>query len=115
MKLPGHDRAVVPRAKITGYLLSLTHRDGRSKADFFTRFGFSIASWEELAAALRHHAADHTVAKVEDAPFGTRYVVEGILPTPDGRTPTIRSVWFIETGEHMPRFVTAYPLLRRAT
>jgi hypothetical protein len=31
---------------------------------------------------------------------------------PDGRTPTIRSVWFIETGEEVPRFVTAYPLAK---
>jgi hypothetical protein len=82
-------------------------------AEFFKRFGFSAASWEELATSLRRHADDHEVAKIEDSPFGTRYVVEGILYTPDGRTPNVRSVWFIETGENVPRFVTAYPLERR--
>ena len=114
MKLPHHESAVVPQTKITGYLLSPTHRDGRSKADFFTRFGFSADSWEELATALLRHAADHEVTRVEDSPFGTRYVVEGTMPAPDGRAPAICSIWFIETGEQIPQFVTAYPLRRRA-
>ena len=114
MKLPHHESAVVPQTKITGYLLSPTHRDGRSKADFFTRFGFSADSWEELAMALLRHAADHEVTRVEDSPFGTRYVVEGTMPAPDGRAPAICSIWFIETGEQIPQFVTAYPLRRRA-
>ncbi len=110
MKLPNYEHAVVPKAKITEYLLSSTHREGRSKAKLFTRFGFSASAWEVLAAALLRHAADHEVAKVEASPFGSRYVVEGILYAPDGRTPAIRSVWFIETGEHIPRLATAYPL-----
>ncbi|MBI1928016.1 hypothetical protein HYR99_27710 [Candidatus Poribacteria bacterium] len=112
MKLPNYEHAVVPKAKITEYLLSPTHRDGHSKAELFMRFGFSASAWEELATALLRHAADHEVSKIEGSPFGVRYVVEGILYAPDGRTPAIRSVWFIETGEHIPRFVTAYPLER---
>ena len=27
-KLPNHDKAIIPQAKIADYLLSLTHRDG---------------------------------------------------------------------------------------
>jgi hypothetical protein len=112
MKLPNGDRAIVPQQKITGYLLSFNHRDGRSKAAFFSRFGFSANAWQELARSLRQHAVDHTVSGVEDSPFGTRYVVEGVIITPDERNPVIRSVWFIETDEEIPRFVTAYPLAR---
>jgi hypothetical protein len=115
VKLPNYENAIVPRAKIVEYLLSPTHRDGRSKAAFFTRYGFSVDRWEELAAALLRHAAGHAIAKIEDSPFGARYIIEGGLATPDGRVPVIRSVWFIETGEHLPRFVTAYPLHRRST
>lgn len=113
MRLPNYALAVVPQRKITGYLFSFTHRDGRGKAEFFTQFGFSADSWQELAAALLQHAANHEVAKMEDSPFGTRYIVEGTISAPDGRTPVIRSVWFIETGEEIPQFVTAYPLRRR--
>jgi len=110
VNLPNYAQAVVPERKITEYLLSLTHRDGRSKATFFMSFGFTIDDWEELAAALLRHAAEHEVIVVEDTPFGTSYVVEGSLTTPDSRSPQVRVVWFIETGESIPRLVTAYPL-----
>lgn len=41
MKLPNLGNASVPEAKITRYLLSMTHPYGRHKANFFQRFGFS--------------------------------------------------------------------------
>jgi hypothetical protein len=112
MKLPHYEMAVVPRAKVTDYLLSPSHPDGRGKARFFRSFGFSVESWERFAEALLRHAADHEVARAETSPFGTRYVVEGIISTPDSRAPLIRAVWFVEAGEQIPRFATAYPLRR---
>ena len=110
MKLPNVDRALVPSEKVTGYLLSTTHRDGRHKAAFFLAFGFSADAWQTLVSALLQHAADREVVNTEVTSFGTRYVVEGTMQTPSGRTPGIRSVWFIEIGQVAPRFVTAYPL-----
>ncbi len=112
MKLPNYDKAIVPREKIVDYLLSLAHRDGRSKAIFFSSFGFSVDAWQTLADMLRRHAAAHAVAKIESTPFGTRYVVEGEIDAPDGRTPLVRVVWFIDTGEDIPHLATAYPLWR---
>jgi hypothetical protein len=47
---------------------------------------------------------------VEETPFGTSYSVEGSLSAPDGRMPQVRVIWFIETGQHLPHLVTAYPL-----
>ena len=113
MKLPNYEQEIIPRTTITDYVLSLSHPDGRSKARFFSSFGFSIESWETLAEALLRHAADHEVTRIETSPFGTRYVIEGTLFAPDGRAPLIRAVWFIETREDLPRFATAYPLQRR--
>ena len=110
MKLLNVEAAGVSEDKITGYLLSATHRDGRHKAAFFLGFGFAADAWQTLAAALLKHAADHEVGKVESTPFGTRYVVEGTIEAPFGRTPSIRSVWFLEPSQDAPRFVTAYPL-----
>ncbi|WP_375338976.1 DUF6883 domain-containing protein [Ancylothrix sp. D3o] len=57
-----------------------------------------------------NHAADHELAKIEASPFGTRYVIEGRVITPDGRNPEVRSVWFISTGDDTPKLVSAYPL-----
>jgi len=110
VKLPNHDQAIVPREKIVDYLLSHAHRDGRGKAIFFSGFGFSVNAWQTLADALRRHAAENEVAKIEASPYGTRYVIEGELHAPDGRRPLVRVVWFVDTGEVIPRLATAYPL-----
>lgn len=57
MKLPRNRQVIIPRRKIAEYLLSLEHRDGRNKARFFMRFGFSSDDWLSLADALRRHFA----------------------------------------------------------
>lgn len=114
MKLPNYEKAVVPKAKITDYLLSLSHRDGCSKARFFMRFGFSSEEWEILAQALKHHAAHNEIAGTGMSHFGMRYVIEGSLLSPDGRNPRIRAVWFVRNDTDVPSFVTAYPLKGKA-
>ena len=62
MKLPGVDRAEVDESKIVKYLLSTTHRAGKSKAAFFMDFGFTPDRWQELQTALRQHAQENEVA-----------------------------------------------------
>jgi hypothetical protein len=109
-KPSNYENAIVSAPKIVNYLLSLTHPDGRSKAQFFLSFGFSPDNWQELASALLAHAANHEATKLELSPFGTRYISEGAIVTPDGRTPQICSIWFIATGEIIPALVSAYPL-----
>jgi hypothetical protein len=113
MKLPHADRLEIPKAKVVEYPLSSTHRAGRGKAGFFSAFGFQVSSWEALADALRQRARDNAVTLSEDTPFGTRYVIEGPLAASNGRQLQVRTVWFIDEGGQVPRFVTAYPLKRR--
>ena len=115
MKLPHSNHVVVPKAKIIDYLLSLSHPEGRGKAQWFRQRGFTVEFWTTLSDALKRHVVDHEVATVEDSRFGIRYTIEGWLASPDRTKPLIRSVWFVETGEDMPRFVTAYPIRRIRT
>ena len=42
--------------------------------------------------------------------YGMRYSVDGTIETPDGRSPGVRTVWQVDTGDGRPRLVTAYPL-----
>lgn len=109
MGLPNADSAQVDREKIADYLLSPNHPDGAGKARFFTRFGFVIGEWVPLADALRRHGQVGTVVKSVESDYGTRYIVEGRLETPDGRNPKVRTVWILETGGAQPRLITAYP------
>lgn len=110
MKLPYYEKAFVAQAKITDYLLSEAHEDGKTKAAFFLRFGFSVAQWEIMRDTLLKHAAEHEVASVLDTSRGKHYAVEGELTTPSGRSPRIRTIWALETDSETPRFITAYPL-----
>ncbi|MDW8309425.1 MAG: hypothetical protein RMK20_08640 [Verrucomicrobiales bacterium] len=113
MKLPLVDEAEVSRPKIVLYLLNPAHRAGKSKARFFGGHGFTVENWQRLADALRQHARQHEVARQETVPLGIRFVVDGDMTMPDGVVAPNHSVWFIERGEPVPRFVTAYPLKRR--
>lgn len=67
-----------------------------------------------MRIALLQHAAEHEATQVEPNEEGVRYVIEGIIHTPDERDPFVRSIWFIERGEDTPRFVTSYPVKKRS-
>lgn len=112
MKLPKLAQLQTDPDKLTGYLLSPANPRGRSKANFFLGFGFSVDSWDRLARALEAHAASHEVARVVETPYGPRYYVEGLIETPDGRNPMIRTVWQVDHGTTYPRLITAHPLRR---
>lgn len=113
MKLPFANEAEVPLAKIVLYLLNPEHRAGKTKARFFSSHGFAREGWQKLADGLQQHACDHEITKEETTPLGVRFVVEGNMTMPDGAVAGVRAVWFIERGERIPRFVTAYPLKRK--
>ena len=62
-----------------------------------------------MADALRELAARFPVAKESASRHGVKYVVDGALRTPVGKTLTVRTVWIVDQGSDTPRFVTAYP------
>ena len=109
MKLPYAEHARVDREKITDYLLSPSHPDGASKEAFFTSYGFRAEEWEIFADTLRRHGQTHPVVAMVDSNYGSRYSIDGILETPDGRHPVVRTVWILNKGSTEPRLVTAYP------
>jgi hypothetical protein len=110
VKLPRGENARVEREKITDYLLSPSHPDGAGKATFFAGYGFRVEKWEVFAEALQNHGQTHAVVKVVDSSFGSRYAIDGILETPDGRQPLVRTVWMLDKGSTEPRLITAYPV-----
>jgi hypothetical protein len=111
-KLPNCSKAIVPINKIEGYLLNLDHPEGRSKAIFFRKFGYSNFNRYEFMQALLEMACTGKVVKIEEkSPFGTRVTIEGNLVTPDGRNPRIRIGWFFDSSdkEKIPRLITVFP------
>ena len=110
VRLPNAKNAIVEREKILDYLLNPVHRYGAAKERFFTAFGFRAEAWEILAEALREHGRKNGIVRAYETGFGPRFIVEGVLNTPTGRRPHVRTVWQFDHGAIAPRLITAYPL-----
>ena len=110
MRVPNIDVAVVSQSKILDYLLQPSHPIGGPKARFFLRFGFLRERWFELANALTEHGRGNDVVLTEETEYGTRYVVDGPLHSPNGTVLNVRAAWYIDRDSTTPRFVTAHPL-----
>jgi hypothetical protein len=108
-KVPDIDQAMIDPRKITAHLLDPTHPQGGPKSVFFPSFGFRADQPHALAAALLAHGRSHDAASVQVGSHGTKFTVRGILLTPTGRTPVVRTVWIIDAGASVRRFVTAVP------
>ena len=106
--VPNADEAVIDPRKLTDYLLAHSHPLGRSKARFFESLGFAAARADLLESALRELAKQPDGIMTQDTGFGTKYIADGSLrgPTASAR---VRTVWIVERGTEIPRFVTAYP------
>lgn len=108
--LPNCAQAIVPPAKIEHYLLNFEHPQGKTKALFFSKFGYSHGTSIQFVRALRLLACESIVVEVEEKPpFGIRITTEGRLRTPDMRNPRVRVGWFLNEMNGIPRLVTVIP------
>jgi hypothetical protein len=110
MELPNKLHAYISISKITDYLLSESHTVGKSKAKFFRSFGFNETNISQFAKGLVDIAQTDTVVETTETVYGNKYVIDGQLKTPSGDMIRLRTVWIIETGDDVPRLVTAHPL-----
>ena len=107
--MPDWDSAYIPPEKLTHYLLSESHLVGKSKAEFFRSHGFVKTNSDRLASELLGLARKSRVRKEIAAAHGTKFIIEGSISTPGGKTIRIVSIWIVEPVDPRPRFVTAYP------
>ena len=111
-RLPRHEEAVIPAAKLRDYLLSSSHPDGRSKALFLAKLGYSPKRWKDLEQELRRLIACNRVRALSLSPYGQKYMVSGTIRGPWGRSARIVTIWIVIYSGGPPRFVTAYPASR---
>ncbi|MGH8555033.1 MAG: DUF6883 domain-containing protein [Gammaproteobacteria bacterium] len=109
MKVPSAHMAVVEREKISAYLLNPAHPDNGGKAAFFRLLGFSREEWTALSAAFRKLVETTEVTKSLESPHGWKYILDGRIESPSGKTPLLRTIWIVDRGKNAPRLVTAYP------
>jgi hypothetical protein len=116
-KLPNRTSVTINPQKIAGYLLNRGHPIGGPKAKFFLGLGFVVDRPRELEDARRQHAYNCDFVKMKDNGFGINYTLRGPLICPNGQSPIVDSVWFIEASKAgqspkadvVPVLVTAFP------
>lgn len=94
--LPNAESAYIPLEKLTGYLLSETHAVGKSKARFFKAHGYDKDNLQllerDLLSVPRYNEIDEQIA----SPYGTKYMVRGVMETPRGTAVMVNTVWIVE-------------------
>ena len=79
---------------------------------FFVALEFNQSDWDVFANALRRLALTADVTESMETVHGRKYIVDGELENPAGKTAWVRSIWITDAGTGFPRLVTAYPLGR---
>lgn len=92
MQLPNKSNATISISKIMDYLLSETPAAGKSKAKFFRSFGFDETNIPEFEQGLLNIAQTELVMETIETAFGTKYVIDGKLKTPNGVIPSTDSL-----------------------
>jgi hypothetical protein len=110
MNVPNFQQAFIDEPKLRDYLLSPTHPQGASKARFLQSLRYGKLDITALEKALLHIVANFEVSSFQETSHGVKYIVDGMLPVPNGYHALIRTVWIIEQGHSEPRFITMYPL-----
>ena len=109
MRLPNSESAYIRTSKLTDYLLSETHPVGRAKARLLLAAGFDTTNVNILEQGLIAIALFEEVREVTPSAYGTKYVIDGSLQSPNGSLVQLRTVWIIDRDNSDPRFITAYP------
>ena len=101
--------AIIPADKLRDYLLSTIHPDGRGKAQYLGRLGYSQDAFGRLDADLREQVLSLEAQPGRASRYGEKYEILGSLTGPNGNTAWVRTIWIVLTGETAPRLVTLIP------
>lgn len=114
--LPYSQNAATPESKIKGYLLCSTHPVGKHKAKIIDSvLGYNESNWSDFSDKLYREVQKSPVDKVTPFTFpkngdiieSTKYEVPVIILGEKGRYLKLKSVWAMDKGSNIPRFITA--------
>jgi hypothetical protein len=107
--VPNANRAIIASEKLTGYLLNVSHKRGAAKARLLLSVGYRSDAPQVLDADLRTQHLTLAVTQMSENAYGRVYEIEGPIKTPSGKTVRFCSIWQVDTGTDVPRFITMYP------
>lgn len=80
-----------------------------AQVQIFRSHGYNEKNADSLRDGLLSIANKEEVNGIISSGYGTKYIIDGNLKTPSGEELTVKTVWIIDAGQEIPRFVTAYP------
>jgi len=109
MRIPNATNAIIAPEKLRDYLLNPNHRRGGSKARLLLALGYRRDNWKRLEDDLRtqHLSLDSAVESTNE--YGHRYEIIATIQTPNARQLIFLSIWQIDCGTDVARFITMYP------
>jgi hypothetical protein len=109
MTVPNADRAIIAADKLTAYLLNMSHKRGGAKARLLLGLGYRSDTPHVLESDLRAQHLSLEVTRTHENAYGVVYEIVGPIRTPNGSRVQFCSVWQVDTGTDVPRFITMYP------
>ena len=109
MKVPNADRAIIAAEKRNGYLLNVSHKRGAAKARLLLSAGYRSEAPQLLESDLRRQHLTLDATRTSENAHGVVYEIEGPIRTPSARIVRFCSIWQVDTGTDVPRFITMYP------
>ncbi len=108
MLLPNASKAIISMKKITDYVLSFEHFEGKNKARVFSSvLGLSKKNSEYLAGEIKNAVLTTDAVKQSVSEFGAKYTMDFDL-TFENKTALVRTVWILENEDNFPRLITCY-------
>jgi Domain of unknown function (DUF6883) len=109
MTVPNANHAIITTEKLTDYLLNVSHKRGAAKARLLLSVGYRSDAPQVLEADLRTQHLTLDVTRTSENAYGLVYEIEGPIKTPSGKAVRFCSIWQVDTGTDVPRFITMYP------
>jgi len=109
MMIPNAERAVIATEKLTAYLLNPSHKRGAAKTRLLLSLGYRTDAPDVLESDLRAQHLSLNASRTSQTPYGVAYEIDGPITTPSGKVARFCSIWQIDSGSGVPRFITMYP------
>lgn len=79
----------------------------------FQKYGFTTSNVDILINELINLIRSNDYNKIIENDYGVKYIINGNIQSIDGLKTEITTIWFIEKGDTIPYFITAYPRKKR--
>ncbi len=101
------ENTFISQEKLTDYLLVFKKRNDKSR--WLAKLGYTVENWKVLERDLRKQILSLDVVPIEKTEYGQLYEIKGELTGPNGISLSVCTIWMIETGTDISKFITMFP------